>query len=131
MGATREGFLDAPVLVTERDFQMQHLLARALKTEMPWLDDARMHRADGHFVDLATVHAEEVAHTGARPVVFPHRLQPRMVLGNGAVLFPYLALEQMRLSMCGRQRWKGPGERSGASNGEGVAGIKGQHGDEP
>ena len=36
---------------------------------MPGLDDARMHRPDGHFVDLFAFHLEKVGHpdlTGCR-----------------------------------------------------------------
>src|ERR1035441_7597080 len=54
-----------------------------------------------------------------------------MVLGNHAVLFPDFALEQMRLGMRGGQGWKFPGERLAATDGERVAGIEGQHGDQP
>ena len=131
MGAPREGLLDAAVLVAQRDFQMEHLLASALKPEMPRLDNARMHRTDGHFVDLAAVHAKEIAHGGAGSMVLPHRLEPRMVLGNDAVLFPDFALEQMRLGMRGGQRREGPGERLAAADGQRIARIEGQDGDEP
>jgi hypothetical protein len=65
VGATYKGFLDAPVLKTERDFEMEHLLPGALKTEMSRLDDARVHRSDGDLVDLPAVHTEELAHGGA------------------------------------------------------------------
>ena len=34
----------------------------ALETEMARLDDARVHRPDGHLVDLVAFHAEEVGH---------------------------------------------------------------------
>ena len=97
MRAARERLLDAAMLVAERDFQVQHLLARALEAEMARLDDAGVHGTDGDFVNLAAVHAEELAVGGRVAVCPPHRLEPRMALGREAVLLPDFALEQVRL----------------------------------
>ena len=66
--AAGERLLDAAMLVAERDFQVQHFFARALEAEMARLDDAGMDRADGDFVNLAAVHAEELA-VGGRVAV--------------------------------------------------------------
>ena len=54
------------VLVAERDLQVEHLLAVALEAEMPRLDDAGVHRAHRHLVDLLAVAREEVSHAGNR-----------------------------------------------------------------
>ena len=43
-------FLDALVRITQVLLDIEHGLAHGLKTEMPWLDDARVYRADGNFV---------------------------------------------------------------------------------
>ena len=53
MRAPGQRFLDSAMLVAERDLQVQHFLARALETKVARLDDARMDRADGDFVNLA------------------------------------------------------------------------------
>ncbi len=86
---------------------------------MPRLDDTRVHRAHGNFVDLFAFHAEErcLAHGGSgrtRPSCAPaaraaerpcarrgprrvaHRLQPRMSLGQRVVLLRDLPLEEVR-----------------------------------
>src|SRR5205814_2080809 len=44
--------LDAAMLITQRDLQMDHPLPMAVEAEMAWLDDPGMHRADRDFVDL-------------------------------------------------------------------------------
>ena len=81
------------MLVAQRDLQVEHALAVALKAEMSRLDHAGVYRADGHFVDLVAVDAEEIGDAGLdRRVVAaaPHvmsgavgmveadRLEPRM-----------------------------------------------------
>ncbi len=51
--------LDSAVLVAQHDLQEQHLLAVRLEPEMPGLDDAGVHRPDGHLVDFLTLELEE------------------------------------------------------------------------
>ena len=90
------------MLVAEGDFQVQHFLARALETKMARLDDARVDRPDGDFVNFAALHAEKFANGGRVAVAFPpHGLEPRMAFGREAVLLPDFAFEQMRL----RDEW--------------------------
>ena len=52
--------LRAAMLITERNLQVEDLLAVTLEAEMPRLDHARMHRADGHLVDLFAFDAIEI-----------------------------------------------------------------------
>ena len=56
--------LDAAMLIAERDFQVKHVLAVALKAKVSRLDHAGVDRADGDLVDLLAVDAEEVGHAG-------------------------------------------------------------------
>src|ERR1039458_5673552 len=51
MRPARQRLLDTAMLIAERNFQMQHLFAVALKTKMARLDDARVNRPDGDFVN--------------------------------------------------------------------------------
>jgi hypothetical protein len=108
MRPARQRLLDAPVLIAERDFHMQDLLARALKTEVARLDDAGMHGSHRHFVDLGALDAEETAHRRPGAVVLAHRLEPGMPLGDEAVLLPNFAFEQVRLRMRRCQAGKEP-----------------------
>ena len=59
-----ERALDAAVLVTERDLEMEDVLAVALKAEMARLDDARVHGPDRDLVDLGSGNGEEVHDAG-------------------------------------------------------------------
>ena len=45
--------LDAPVLVAQRDFEVEHLLAVADEAERARFDDSRVDRADVHFMQRA------------------------------------------------------------------------------
>jgi hypothetical protein len=60
MWSADQGVLDAAMLVTQGDFEVQHFLAVALKPKMAWLDDARVDRPDGNFVNLPAFDAEEL-----------------------------------------------------------------------
>ena len=84
------------VLVAELDLERQHLLAVTLETEMPRLDDAGVHGADGDLVDTAAGDREE-AMSAIRitfeVAVTAQRLQPRMTLRNDSALLEDLALE--------------------------------------
>ena len=105
MRTAGERLLHAAMLVAKRDFQVQHLFTRALKTEVARLNDARVDRADGHLVNLAAIHAEKFCRWRARcRYVLPHGLEPGMSFGCEAVLLPNFALEQMRLRMRRRER---------------------------
>ena len=50
--AAGQHLFHAAVLETQADLQIEHVLAVALEAEVTGLDDARMHGAHGHFVDL-------------------------------------------------------------------------------
>ena len=87
----------------------------AWKRKWPGLDDPGVHRADGHFVHLLPVDAEERigARVRARPRsapagvvrgMAPQRLEPRMALGTHAALLGDLPLEGMRLRAVRRER---------------------------
>ena len=52
----------AAVLIAQRDFQVVHRFAMALEAKMSGLDDARVHRANGHLVHLVAGHLEEVGY---------------------------------------------------------------------
>ncbi len=102
----------APVLVAQGDFQVQDLLAEALKAEMTGLDDAGMHRSDPDLVDLVAldlvvlhvadqrmlrrVPAPGIAVAMPDPVK-ADRLQPGMALGHDPELFGHFPLEEMEL----------------------------------
>ena len=95
--------LDAAMLVAERDFEVEDLLAVALEPEMAGLDDARVDRADRDLMDLLAADLEKFgdARAAARE---PDRLQPRMTFRPDAPLLRDFALEQLRLRTFGRQR---------------------------
>ena len=85
-GPPDQAALDAPMLVAERNLQVQHLFAVALEPKMPGLDDARMHRPDGNFVYLFAFHLEEVSHpdlTGWRGRVRIHAASVRSMESDG------------------------------------------------
>ena len=67
--AANEGAFDTAMLIAERDFQMEHMLAMTLEAEMARLDDARMHRPHCHLVNLRAVHRYPLPHPrlGRRP----------------------------------------------------------------
>ena len=60
IGAADHRALDAAVLVTQGDLQVEDFLAVALETEMAGFDDAGVDRADGDFVNLVAVDAIEI-----------------------------------------------------------------------
>jgi len=109
---------------------MQHLFARALETKMSRLDDARVHRADGHLMHFAALYSEKLAVGGRVTGAFAHRLQPGMAVRHQPVLFENLALEQVCLRAQRRKRRITPGHRLAPPDGERVARIKRQHGDQ-
>jgi hypothetical protein len=123
--------LDAAVLVAEGDFEVEDFLAGALETKMAGLDDAGVHRADGDLVNLAAVDAEELAHGGRGAGAAADGFEPRVAVGNEAVLLPDLALEEMGLRVRGGERRVRAGGRRAAADGERVVGIEGDDGDEP
>ena len=114
-----EGLLDAAMLVAQRDLQVRDLLAMTLEAEMARFDDAGMHGADRDLVDLFALDAVVVHDADQRmprrplpgvvagPVrgVEADRLEPRMFQRPHAKLLRDLALEQVDLRTCGRQRW--------------------------
>lgn len=115
--------LQAPVLVAQGDFQMQHVFAVTLKTEVPWLDDPGVHRPHGHLMDFFALHPKKgirgcsgrgLRRTGA---AFPlgagcgfrrvgdaaHGLEPGVPQGLHAPLFPDFALKELGLRTDGRE----------------------------
>jgi hypothetical protein len=64
--STQQAPLDAAVLVSERDFKVEHVLAVALEPEMTRLDDPGMDRAHGNFVHFIALDAEEVRDSNGR-----------------------------------------------------------------
>jgi len=52
--------LNAAVLVSERDFEMEDAFAVAIEAEMPGLDDPGMHRANRDFMDLGPGNLKEI-----------------------------------------------------------------------
>ena len=127
MRTASQRLLNSAMLIAERDFQVQHLFAGALKTEMAGFDDAGMDRADGDFVNLPALHAKEFAVGGRIAVRASHRLEPRMAFRCEVVLLPDFALEQVCLRMRSGERRIAAGERLAAPNGESVVSIKGEH----
>src|SRR5262249_17049243 len=99
--------LSAAVLISERNLQVEHLFAVALKPEVPRLDDPRMDGADGHLVDLFSLHTVEVRNADHRRLVRlptprivawpirsmePDRLEPGVAFRADAVLLGDLPL---------------------------------------
>jgi len=64
VGAAGHGPLNTPVLVAEGDLEVEDAFAVALETEVPGLDDARVHRTDSDLVDLLTLNPKETIHGG-------------------------------------------------------------------
>ena len=52
--------LGATMLITERDLQVEDMLAVALEAEMPRFDDAGVNGTDRDFVDLFSLDPEKV-----------------------------------------------------------------------
>jgi hypothetical protein len=111
--------LDAAMLVTERDLQMEHRLAMALEPKAARLDHARVNRADRDFVHLIALDFEIIHHAGqnrgarrAVPGIFvgaigamkTNRLEPGMAFRFDGPLLGDLAFKQVRLRAVGRQR---------------------------
>ena len=61
MRAAEKRFFNSAMLVAEGDFKVKNLFARALKPEMPGLDDPGMDRADGDLVNLAALNPEKLS----------------------------------------------------------------------
>ena len=55
VGSAHERSLNTSMLIAERDLEMEYTLAVALKAEMPRLDHAGMHGANGDLVDFFAV----------------------------------------------------------------------------
>src|SRR5437870_5670957 len=104
--------LDAPVLVTERDLEVEDLFSVALEPEMSRLDDAGVDGADGHLMDLLPLDAIvfhdaydwslawlSVPGIVVRPVgsVKANRLEPGVALRTDPVLLGDFPLEEMDL----------------------------------
>ncbi len=92
------------MLVAEGNLQVVDGLAVALKAEMSRLDDARMDRPDGDFMDFFAGHLEEVGRAAGSRRWKANRLQPRMAEGFDVALLKNLTL----VEMCLRAIW---GER--------------------
>ena len=138
--ATDEVPLDAPVLVAERDLEVEHVLPVALKAKVARLDDPRVHGPDRHLVHLVALDAVVVHHPdhghGRRrdardrlPVrgMEANGLQPRVPPRHAPVLLGNLALEQVHLRAVRRQRLEDVGldPRPGKEQGRRV--LLGKH----
>jgi len=108
--------LDPAVRVEEPRLELEHQLADSAETEVPWLDDPGMDRADGHLHDAISLHAGDgsvrvrLARNGtvcveilpkrmqaARPVVMENETSRiRMPLGINAEQVLHLALVPVR-----------------------------------
>jgi len=99
----RQGLLDAPVLVAQRDLQVQDLLPPALEAEVSRLDHSGVHGPHRHLVDLLAPDLEEVGQ--ARMALGKaNRLEPGVALGADAPLLEELAFEPVGLGMLGGER---------------------------
>ena len=104
-----EELLDAPVLVAQGDFEVEHLLAVADEAEGARLDDACVDGADVHFVERAAFHRVErivVHRTAAVEAVVgkTQRLGPRHVVEAHAVALGDVAFEGVECRMERRKR---------------------------
>ena len=104
-----EGRLDVPVLVAQRDFEVQDLLAVADEAEGPRFDDACVDRPDVDLVQRASLHRVEgvvLDRTAAvvTPGGEPQRLGPRHAVETDAVAFRDVALEGVHLRVQGCER---------------------------
>src|SRR5262249_23460509 len=111
---------DAPVLVAERDLQVEDVLPVALKAEVAGLDDARVDGPDGDLVYLLALDAIKVHHTddrgpGSPPTVlaFPpgggeaDGLEPGVTFWHEGPILGDLRLEQVSLGAVGGEGWIG------------------------
>ena len=128
MRPSRQRLFRAAMLITERNFQMQHFLAVALKTKMARLNYAGVNRPDGDFVNFTARHFKKFP--VCRMVVFlpAHGFQPRMTFRHQSVLLPNFALEQMRLRLQQRQRRITFRQRLAPPHRQRVVGVERQHG---
>ena len=130
-GAVRtaeQGAFNAAMLVSERNFQMQHFLAVALEPKVSWLDHAGVHRTNRHLVHLASVDPEELTLRGKRPGGGTHGLEPRVPGRVQAVLFPEFAFEEVGLRAQQGERRIRAGARRAPGDAEDVVGVEGNHG---
>ena len=119
MRAAEHRPLDPPVLIAERDLEVEDVLAVTLKAKVTGLDHAGVHGPDGHLVHLVALDAIEVRHSDlrdsavgprehlvTRPIgsVVADRLEPRVSGGAEAELLRDLALEQVELRASRGQR---------------------------
>ena len=108
VGRSLEFMLDAAVLVSQRDFEVEHLLAVADEAEGPRFDDACVDRPDVDLVQRASLHRVEGVVVHRTAAVEPverktQRLGPRHAVETHAVTFGDVALERMHLRVQGRE----------------------------
>ena len=101
--------LRAAVLVAQRDFEVEDLLAVADEAEGPRFDDSGVDRPDVHFVQRASFHrVEGVVVDRAAAVVAvggePQRFGPRHGVEPDAVALRDVAFEGVHLRVQGRER---------------------------
>ena len=120
--AVEQHVFDTPVLVAKGDLKVHDVFAMTLKAKMTGLDDARVHRANGHLVDFFAFNPEECIGLG---LVSPgsskgtalgsgsgvgfgcirgaaHAFEPRMPHGLDVPLLKNFAFKKMGLRRCGR-----------------------------
>ena len=105
------------VLVAQRDFEVQDLLAVADEAEGPRFDDACVDRPDVDLVQRASLHRVEgvvLDRTAAvvTPGGEPQRLGPRHAVETDAVAFGDVALEGVHLRVQGCERGERRARRS-------------------
>jgi|GEM_PF-4279219 len=119
------------MLVAEADLEVNHLFARALKTEMARLDDPGVYRSNCNLVNFATVHAEKIMEDRSAAVGCAQGFEPRMAGRHQGVLLPNLALEQMRLRMRRGERRIAPFGGCAARDRQGIVRVEGDHRHQP
>src|SRR5205807_3805265 len=104
VGAAKQSVLDAAVLVSQRDFEMEDALAVTVEAKMPGLDDPGMHRADCYLVDLGTGDLEELdIFDGRAATGKAHGFEPGVTFRADRPLLVDFALEVMRGGAIGGQ----------------------------
>jgi hypothetical protein len=71
--SAHQRFFDTAMLKPKRDLEMKDVFAVALEAKVSRLDDSRVHRSHGDFVNLAAFDFEESSHAGPATMIDAHR----------------------------------------------------------
>jgi hypothetical protein len=104
VGTERECLLDSAVLIPKRDFEMKHQLAHAGESEVPRLDDTRMDRSHGHFMNVGAGYFKEIG-DAYRSSSEPNWFEPGMAQRADSPQLRYFPFKPVRLRTTGRERW--------------------------